>query len=137
MTASNDDSLQGRGIFSDEERHAIMRAIFEGENGAERREACAELLIDLRQRLGERGEGWQQVSDELHRLIAWLFNGSETYELALQLYEQRFNLRGGSPAAVLRAALDEQLAPSPPAEQQAEPAEPAAAPNGRAAEEGA
>lgn len=131
MTASNDDFPQGQGIFSDDERQVVMRAIFEGENDLERREACAELLIDLRQQLGEHGEGWRQVSDELHRLVAWLFNGSPTYDLALQLYEQRFNLHGGSPAAVLQAVLDEQLTPSAPVEQ----AEPPAAPNGRAADE--
>jgi len=133
MTASNDDSPQGRGIFSDEERQTVMRAIFEGGNDPERREAFAELLIDLRQRFGDRGEGWQQVSDELHHLVAWLFNGSQAYELALELYEQRFNLPGGNPAAVLQTVLDEQLTPSSPVER----AETAAAPNGRAAEESA
>ena len=117
MTASNDDSPQGRGIFSDEERQVVMRAIFEGEDESERREAFAELLIDLRQRLGEHGDGWQQVSDELHRLVEWLFNGSETYRLALELYERRFSLPAGSPATVLREVLDEQLNPSSRAEQ--------------------
>ena len=126
MTASNDDSSQGRGIFSDEERQVVMQAIFAGEDEAERREAFAELLIDLRQRLGQQGEGWQQVSDELRRLIEWLFNGSQTYELALQLYEQRFSLHGGSPATVLREVLDEQLKPRPHDEQ----ALPAAMPEG-------
>jgi hypothetical protein len=111
MTTSNDDSPQGRGIFSAEERQVVMHAIFAGSDEAERREAFAEMLIDLRQRLGEHGEGWQQVSDELHRLIEWLFNGSETYEAALELYERRFSLRGGSPAAVLRKVLDEQTNP--------------------------
>ena len=129
MTASNDDSPQGRGIFSDEERQTVMRAIFAGEDEAERREAFAELLIDLRQRLGQGGEGWQQVSDELRRLVEWLFNGSETYELALELYAQRFNLRGGNPASVLRTVLDEQLNESSHSEQ----GEPSA--NGRAREE--
>lgn len=129
MTASNDDSPQGRGIFSDEERQTVMRAIFAGEDEAERREAFAELLIDLRQRLGQHGEGWLQVSVELHRLVEWLFNGSETYELALEIYEQRFNLCGGNPTAILRAVLDEQLK----ARSHSEPAEPTA--NGRAKEE--
>ncbi|MFL6214824.1 MAG: hypothetical protein ACJ74J_13150 [Blastocatellia bacterium] len=121
MTASNDDSPQGRGIFSDEERQVVMRSICEGGDESERREAFAELLIDLRQRLGEHGEGWQQVSDELHRLVEWLFNGSEAYTLALELYERRFSLPAGSPATVLREVLDEQLDPSSRAEQK-EPA---------------
>ena len=124
MTASNDDFSQGRGIFSDEERQVVMQAIFAGEDEAERREAFAELLIDLRQRLGQQGEGWPQVSDELRRLIEWLFNGSQTYELALQLYEQRFSLHGGSPATVLRTVLDEQVNPGSRAEQGEPMAEP-------------
>ena len=122
MTTSNDDSPQGRGIFSDEERQVVMSALFEGKDESERREALVELLIDLRQRLGEHGEGWRQVSDELHRLIEWLFNGSETYEAALELYERRFSLRGGNPAAVLRQVLDDQLNSKP----QDEPASPMA-----------
>jgi hypothetical protein len=123
MTTSNDDSPQERGIFSDEERQVVMHAIFAGTDEAERREAFAEMLIDLRQRLGEHGEGWQQVSDELHYLIEWLFKGSETYELALELYERRFSLVGlPGPAAALRQVLDEQLKPKP----QDEPASPMA-----------
>ena len=113
MTTSNDDSAQGRSIFSGEERHVIMRSVLEADDLSERREALVELLIDLRQHLGEHGEGWQQIALELHRLIEWLFKGSETYELALELYEQRFSLRGGNPAEVLRMILDEQLGPTP------------------------
>ena len=94
-----------------------MQAIFAGSDETERREAFAEMLIDLRQRLGDHGEGWQQVSDELHRLIEWLFNGSETYAVALELYERRFSLHGGNPAAVLRTVLDEQMSPISPAEE--------------------
>lgn len=116
MTTSNDDSPQGRGIFSDEERDTIMRGVLEDTQQSVRREALVELFIDLRQHLGEQGEGWQRISLELHRLVEWLFRGSESYELALELYEQRFNLRGGNPAEILRLLLDEQLSPTRRAE---------------------
>jgi len=112
MTTSNDESTQGQGIFSDEERQVIMREALEDEDESERREALVDMLIDLQQGFGESGEGWSRVSLELHRLVEWLFKGSETYELALELYEQRFNLRSvGHPAEVLRLVLDEQLTP--------------------------
>src|SRR5438270_6506575 len=117
MTTSNDDSTQGRIIFNDEERHAVMRSLIKADDEAERREVLAELLLDLRQRLGEHGEGWQKVYRELHHLIEWLFKGSETYALALELYEQRFSLPSGNPAEVLRMILDEQLSPTPRTEQ--------------------
>jgi len=113
MTTSNDDSTQGRIIFSDEERHAVMRSIIKADDESERREVLAELLLDLRQHLGEHGEGWPQLSLELHRLVEWLFQGSETYALALELYEQRFSLPSGNPAEILRMILDEQLSPTP------------------------
>ncbi|HKP10904.1 MAG TPA: hypothetical protein VJZ91_02300 [Blastocatellia bacterium] len=118
MTTSNDDSTQGRGIFRDEERQVVMRDALEHEDQDERREALVDLLQELSQRLGEHGEGWQQVSVELHRLVEWLFKGSETYELALELYERRFSLVGArGPAEVLRMVLDEQLKPRPHGEQ--------------------
>jgi hypothetical protein len=113
MTTPDDDSTQGRIIFNDEERNTIMRSVFEADDKAERREALVELLIDLRQHIGEHGEGWQQVYLELHRLIEWLFKGSETYDLALELYEQRFHLRGGiEPSEVLRMVMDAHLSPT-------------------------
>ena len=114
MTTSNDDSTQGQGIFSDEERQVIMREALEDEDESQRREALVDVLLDLQQGFGEGGEGWPRVSLELHRLVEWLFKGSETYELALELYEWRFSLRSvRHPAEVLRLVLDEQLAPLP------------------------
>jgi hypothetical protein len=117
MTTSNDDSTQERIIYNDEERNTVMRSVFEADDKAERREALVELLIDLRQHIGEHGEGWQRVYLELHRLVEWLFKGSETYDLALELYEQRFHVRGGiEPSEVLRMVMDKYLSPPPPSE---------------------
>src|SRR5437868_3242524 len=110
MTTSNDDSTQAHSIFDDEERHALLRSLLKSDNSSERRETLVEFLLDLREHLGPQGEGWAQVYSELHHLIEWLFKGSETYALALELYEQRFHLRGGiSSVEVLRLFLDEQL----------------------------
>jgi hypothetical protein len=118
MTTPNDDSMQGRGIFSDEERQVIMREALADEDESKRREALVDLLLDLQQGFGEDGEGWPRVSLELHRLVEWLFKGSETYELALELYQRRFSLRSvRHPAEVLRLVLDEQLSPRPQDEQ--------------------
>ena len=118
MTTPNDDSAQGQGIFSDEERQIIMRAALEDEDESQRREALVDLVLALQKGFGEDGEGWPRVSVELNRLVEWLFKGSETYELALELYEQRFGLRGvRHPAEVLRMALDKQLSPRPQGEQ--------------------
>jgi hypothetical protein len=118
MTTSDDDSTQGRSIFSDEERNVVMRCILEEANLSERREAFVEMLIDLRQHFGDGGEGWQQVDVELHRLIEWLFKGSETYELALEIYDRRFHVRGGFElATLLRMLIAERLSPAPRADQ--------------------
>jgi hypothetical protein len=116
MTTSDDNPAQARVIFNDEERYVLLRSILE-EDKSERREALVEMLLDLRQHLGQEGEGGRKVYLELHYLIEWLFRGSETYQLALELYEQRFNLKGGpGPAEVLRKVLDEQVGPTPRAE---------------------
>jgi len=112
MTTPNDDPSQARIIFNDEERPLLIRDILEANTPAERREWLAVILIQLRGHLGEHGEGWSQVSRELHRLLEETFKGSETYHLALELYERRFSLTGGGdPAEVLRLFLDEQLSP--------------------------
>lgn|ERR1700754_4223929 len=119
MTTSDDNPTQARVIFNDEERRTILGSILEDDDKSERREALVEMLLDLRQHLGEQGEGWQQVHLELHYLVDDLFKGSETYRLALELYEQRFSLRGGvSPAEVLRMVLDAQLSPTLRTEQE-------------------
>jgi hypothetical protein len=118
MTTSDDNPTQGPIIFNDEERPLLIKDIIEDEQPAERREALAVLLIQLREHIGENGEGWPLVSDELHRLLEETFKGSETYALALELYEQRFSLRGSaSPAEILRMILDQQLSPTPRSDQ--------------------
>src|SRR5581483_198641 len=88
MTTSNDDSTQERVIFNDDERPLLIRDILNAESPAERREWLAVMLIQLREHLGQHGEGWPQVSRELHRLLEETFKGSETYHLALELYER-------------------------------------------------
>ncbi|HKQ07872.1 MAG TPA: hypothetical protein VJ464_22280 [Blastocatellia bacterium] len=118
MTTSNDDSTQERVIFNDDERPLLIRDILNAESPAERREWLAVMLIQLREHLGQHGEGWPQVSRELHRLLEETFKGSETYHLALELYERRFSLTGGGdPAEVLRLFLDQQLSPKDTAEE--------------------
>jgi len=118
MTSSDDNPTQGRDIFLEEERPLIIRDIIEDDQPLERREALAVLLIQLRDRLGQHGEGWSLVSGELQRLLEETFKGSETYVLALELYEQRFSLRGyADPAEVLRMILDQQLSPTPRTDQ--------------------
>jgi|SRR5205085_592007 len=113
MTTSNDDSTQGRVIFNDEERPLLIRDILSADTPADRREWLAVMLIQLREHLGEHGQGWPQVSRELHCLLEETFKGSETYHLALELYERRFSLTGGGdPAEVLRLFLDQQLSPT-------------------------
>lgn len=113
MTTSDDNPTQARVIFSDEERPLIIRDILAHDDPTERRESLADVLIQLREHLGEQGEGWPQVSRELHLLLEETFKGSETYALALELYQQRYSLVGGNPAEVLRMVLDEQLSPTP------------------------
>ncbi|HKQ09242.1 MAG TPA: hypothetical protein VJ464_29235 [Blastocatellia bacterium] len=118
MTTSNDDSAQGRVIFNDEERPLLIRDILNADTSSDRREWLAVMLIQLREHLGEHGEGWSQVSRELHRLLEETFKGSETYHLSLELYERRFSLTGGGdPAEVLRLFLDQQLSPKNTAEE--------------------
>src|SRR5207302_1925323 len=91
----------------------LIKDILQHHNPSERREWLAVMLIQLREHLGEHGEGWPQVSGELHRLLEETFKGSETYALALELYERRFSLTGhGDPAEVLRLVLDEQFSPT-------------------------
>jgi hypothetical protein len=113
MTTSDDNSTQARVIFMDEDRPAIIRDILAHDDFAERRESLAEVLIQLREHLGQQGEGWPQVSRELHLLLEETFKGSETYDLALELYQLRHSLVGGNPAEVLRMVMDEQLSPPP------------------------
>lgn len=118
MTASDDNPTQGRDLFLEEERPLIIKDIIEDDRPAERREAFADLLVQLRDRLGQQGEGWPSVSHELHCLLEETFKGSETYGLALELYKQRFSLRGCvGPAEVLRMVLDQQLSPTPRTDQ--------------------
>ena len=114
MTTTDDNFAQEINIFSDDERPFIVGDILESDNPSERREALAVLLIQLRERLGEQGEGWPQVSRELDRLLEENFKGSETYGLAFELYRRRFSVIGlRDPAAVMRQLLDEQLSPPP------------------------
>ena len=118
MTTSDDNSAQEINIFSDDERPLIVGDILESDNPSERREALAVLLIQLRERLGEQGEGWPQVSRELDRLLEENFKGSETYRLAFELYRRRFSVIGlRDLAEVMRQLLDEQLSPPSPARQ--------------------
>jgi len=114
MTTPDDNSTQEPNLFSDDERPLIVSEVFERDNLSERREAFAALLIQLRERLGEQGEGWPQVAGELERLLEETFKNSETYHLALALYTRRFSLIGlREPAEVMRQLLDEQLSPPP------------------------
>ncbi|MEN3332264.1 MAG: hypothetical protein V7641_1629 [Blastocatellia bacterium] len=116
MTSSDDNPTQAPIIFNDEERPLLIKDIIEDNQPSERREALAILLIQLREHLSE--AGWPLVSRELHLLLEETFKGSETYALALELYEQRFSLRGSDrPAEVLRMVLDEQLSPTPRSDQ--------------------
>ena len=114
MTTPDDNSAQASKLFSDEERPLIVGDILESDSPSERREALAVLLIQLRERLGEQGEGLPHVSRELDRLLEETFKGSETYRLAFELYTRRFALIGlRDPAELLRQLLDEQLNPPP------------------------
>jgi hypothetical protein len=112
MTTPEDNTAQAPNLFSDDERPVIVSEVLESDNPSERREAFAVLLIQLRERLGEQGEGWPHVARELDRLLEETFKNSETYQLAFELYTRRFSLIGlREPAEVLRQLLDEQLSP--------------------------
>ena len=112
MTTPDDNSAQEPNLFSDDERPLIVSEVLERDNPSERREAFAVLLIQLRERLGEQGEGWPHVARELERLLEETFKNSETYHLAFALYTRRFSLIGlREPAEIMRQLLDEQLSP--------------------------
>ena len=78
--------------FTDEERLAIVDGIlFLGDEGI--CESLAELLISLRGAL-MKPDGEIIVANELDELIREVFKNSPAFELAVDLYGNRFNLTG-------------------------------------------
>jgi|SRR5438105_4422693 len=81
-------------------------------------QACtnlADLLISLREALSDPAQlDSAALLSEIDSLIERTFRGSELYELALEIYRQRYHIIGGKPPVdVLRAAL-EQMVIRPP-----------------------
>src|SRR5689334_21720588 len=81
-------------------------------NADDEQEACnnlADLLISLREALSDPARfDSAALLSEIDSLIEKTFKGSELYEMALELYRQRYHTIGGKPPVeVLRAALEQ------------------------------
>jgi hypothetical protein len=92
-----------------EDLDAVVSGIVDA---GDEQQACnnlADLLISLREALSDPAQlDSAALLSELDSLIERTFRGSELYELALEIYRQRYHIIGGRPPVeVLRAALEQ------------------------------
>lgn len=97
-------------LFSNsEDLDAVVSGIVDAEDEQQACNNLADLLISLREALGDPAQlDSAALLSELDSLIERTFRGSELYELALEIYRQRYHIIGGRPPVeVLRAALEQ------------------------------
>jgi hypothetical protein len=95
-------------VFANEEVVSSFIDSIVSDDKEYRVESLAIALIELLDALREGQTG--EVIGEMERLLECTFRHSETYDLAFELYERRFDIKGGSdPARVLRGVLETHL----------------------------
>src|SRR5689334_568776 len=92
-----------------EDLDAVVSGIVDADNEQQACNNLADLLISLREALSDPARlDSAALLSEIDSLIEKTFRGSELYELALELYRQRYHTIGGKPPVdVLRAALEQ------------------------------
>ena len=97
-------------LFSNsEDLDAVISGIVDADDEQEACNNLADLLISLREALGDPAHlDSAALLSKIDSLIEKTFRGSELYEMALELYRQRYHTIGGKPPVdVLRAALEQ------------------------------
>src|SRR5690242_16056525 len=96
-------------LFSNsEDLDAVVSGIVDADDEQQACTNLADLLISLREALSDPARlDSAALLSEIDSLIEKTFRGSELYELALEIYRQRYHIIGGKPPVeVLRAALE-------------------------------
>ena len=100
----------GRYLFANsEDLDEVIAGIVDADDEQEACNNLADLLISLREALSDPARlDSAALLSEIDSLIEKTFRGSELYELAFELYRQRYHTIGGKPPVdVLRAALEQ------------------------------
>jgi hypothetical protein len=92
-----------------EDLDAVISGIVDADDEQQACNNLADLLVSLREALSEPAQlDSAALLSEIDSLIERTFRGSELYELALEIYRQRYHIIGGKPPVdVLRAALEQ------------------------------